>query len=136
MKSRMSARLTAFTVSGWPRPSRKSASSPTALVEDLTVHSLLSCARRVRRNYLLMRARWVALLPLTTGPTTSPLASVFGRDGLCWLVSEPMDAPWTHIGVSQYLVWLFGGFPSKGAHRRSQGSGMADSVPELSPMCS
>jgi hypothetical protein len=39
-----------------------------------------------------MRARWVALLPLTTGPTTSPLASVFGRDGLCWPVSEPMDA--------------------------------------------
>jgi len=27
---------------------------------------------------------------------------MLGHTGLCCLVSEPMDAPWTHIGVSQY----------------------------------
>jgi len=30
------------------------------------------------------------------------LASVFGRAGLCWLVSEPMDVQWTHICVPDY----------------------------------
>jgi hypothetical protein len=57
MKPRTSARLTAVTVSGWPRAARKSASRPTASVSDFTVRSELSSAWRVRRKLALSAGR-------------------------------------------------------------------------------
>jgi hypothetical protein len=57
-------------------------------------------------NPLIKRAELSALPCSTAPPNTahcwsgiSPSASMLGRAAPCWLVSEPMDAPWTHIGV-------------------------------------
>jgi hypothetical protein len=56
-----------------------------------------------RRNYLLFRAPQCRSIPLSAGPAISPLALVLGRADMCRLVSEPMDAQWTHIGISRCL---------------------------------
>jgi hypothetical protein len=48
-----------------------------------------------------------------------------------------MNAEWTHIVVSQYLVWLLGEtFWVKGHIAAGEESGMMDPVPDLSPICS
>jgi hypothetical protein len=77
-------------------------------------------------------------MPFSAGPATSPLAWVLGRVVLCWLVSEPMDTQWTHIVVSQWLVVVsLVDFLNRGAYIMGcPGSGMADAIPELSPMYS
>ena len=58
---------------------------------------------------MLFRAPQCDEISFTAGLATSPLASLLGRAGLCWLISEPMDAPWTHIGVSECLVMTLPG---------------------------
>jgi hypothetical protein len=53
-----------------------------------------------RRNYLLHHVPQCHEIPFIAGPAISPSAWMLGRAALCWQVSEPMDAPWTHIVVA------------------------------------
>ena len=54
------------------------------------------------RNYLLYCARQCRQIPVGAGPDASPLASVIGRAGLCWLGLAPMDAHWTHNPIDNF----------------------------------